>query len=178
MGDVAVDPLDLLRRTIPEWFAATGSTGAIEGVAEPPSSGAATAFPCRIRIWRRGDEILASETGTDRRLPSFCPDRHIEQGGTFCLGLRYRRIVVDIPSAIVWWNALEAFLRRQRAAARTRRWPDRQWLSHGEAGEWHAKAIGHARELGAEDGYDHMVASRESGCSVLTSASREKTGSC
>ncbi|MBX9647945.1 MAG: hypothetical protein K2X57_12920 [Xanthobacteraceae bacterium] len=68
-------------------------------------------------------------------LPTFCPERHINADGSFCLFWRaVDDIAIDGPhSALEWWETLARFLQHQTRAARLRRWPDGQARAHGAA---------------------------------------------
>jgi len=81
-----------------------------------------------------GSQLVASEDPDTRRLPEFCPNRHIIHNGAFCMYWdEDRRFdVVDAPSAEVWLNLLLNFLRSQRRAAQLRNWPTEEAWAHGE----------------------------------------------
>lgn len=68
------------------------------------------------------------------RLPSFCPQRHVNDNATFCMNWQTAEpVIVTTPAeASDWWARLLAFLRKQEIASRTRRWPGAEW-AHGEA---------------------------------------------
>ena len=96
-------------------------------------------------------ELEAREKVPGTRLPPFCPELHVEEGGKFCLGNRHYA-----PARVgVFWEDLAAFLRNQDYAARRHRWPTGQWLSHGHAADHQLQAeqlatqAGWAREYAA-----------------------------
>lgn len=72
-------------------------------------------------------------------LPAFCPERHINWNGSFCLYWRaVDDIVIDRPEAArAWWETLVRFLQLQTRAARLRHWPDGQGRAHGAAAALH-----------------------------------------
>lgn len=84
-----------------------------------------------------------------KRLPAFCPERHINSDGSFCINWIQGdpRPVVDTESARAWWASLEDYLRLQVAASKLRRWPGPAW-AHGHAAEYQRSAEAHARTLG------------------------------
>ncbi len=86
------------------------------------------------------------------RLPSFCPERHINSDGSFCLYWEGdgRLEVTDEPSAIVWWETLYQFLRHQERAAKLRHWPTAEGRAHGDAARFQKRAIAAAESLGSE----------------------------
>jgi hypothetical protein len=69
-----------------------------------------------------------------QRWPEFCPHRHINEGGFFCLGLSDVPVVSSGDDAVRWWRILAAHLQMQFVADFTKTWPkDMEW-DHGEAG--------------------------------------------
>jgi hypothetical protein len=90
-------------------------------------------------------------------LPAFCPERHINEDGSFCLGFRAGRKVHDIASAENWWKKLHVFLLCQETAEETGVWPKALQISHGEAGELELEAEEVAESLGLLDAYREAV---------------------
>lgn len=135
----------------PEWFTATASgASAIEGVARVPGTvWSATGVALQISNFPRptvGEQV----PGTI--FPARCPERHIQENRTFCLGLRYLEIS-DRTIASQWWEQLRQFLWCQSVAEVTGVWPPAHALDHGDAGEFHERALIIARELGIEEEY-------------------------
>ncbi|MBS0234246.1 MAG: hypothetical protein JSR99_12270 [Proteobacteria bacterium] len=96
--------------------------------------------------------VGVGESGT-KVLPKFCPDRHINSDGTFCLGYPAPQVSTT-DEAVVWWGLLKDYIELQRVASRTGRWPPKRWLSHGDAGgSFHIKALETAKRLGIEEDY-------------------------
>lgn len=87
---------------------------------------------------------------TPLRLPAFCPNRHINSDGTFCMGWQTADplSVVDAATATAWWARLLKYLRQQEIARRRGRWPAGEEWAHGDAAhhQWYAEAC--ARALG------------------------------
>lgn len=87
---------------------------------------------------------------TPVHLPAFCPQRHINSDGTFCLywsengGFH----VTSAEDATKWWGTLLQYLRLQARAERRRRWPNNDEWAHGEAARHQQKAIAAAARLG------------------------------
>ena len=83
-------------------------------------------------------------------LPAFCPERHVNEDGTFCLGWSEHepKEIVDEASAILWWGKLIQFFRLQERATRHRRWPDRRAWAHGAAARFQKAAEESAAVLG------------------------------
>ncbi|MFK0692467.1 E2 domain-containing protein [Mesorhizobium sp. IMUNJ 23033] len=83
-------------------------------------------------------------------LPGFCPERHINVDGTFCL---YWQPVDGIAietrdAALEWWATVVAFLKLQARAARLRRWPNRRGRAHGDAAHYQHAAEEAANIIG------------------------------
>lgn len=90
--------------------------------------------PYALVVEATGNEISAREETPDK-LPGFCPERHINYDGTFCLyfpGVETMD-VVDHESATAWWETLWKFLKLQVRAAALRRWPNGDAWAHGAA---------------------------------------------
>lgn len=102
--------------------------------------------------------VRVRETVPGTRFPARCPERHIEQGGWFCLGLSSGWLIRDKETATEWWLALASFLDVQRVADRLKFWPDQHALSHGAAGHHHRRALHIAASIGLSDDYDkHLL---------------------
>ncbi|MFN3548471.1 MAG: E2 domain-containing protein, partial [Mesorhizobium sp.] len=153
-----VEPIDLLRRTTPDWFNQTkDSSRAIEGHAVVAVANGVGRTVADLRITDRSGKVTVSETVVGMAFPARCSERHIEWDGSFCIGYRAGLGIRTVDEAVVWWGLLEQFLRLQRVASRTRRWPARQAIAHGEAGPHHLRALEAARELGLEEDYFQML---------------------
>lgn len=83
-------------------------------------------------------------------LPPFCPERHINPGGTFCLyfdqaaDLR----VLDEPSAHAWMETVYRYLMLQERVRLRRQWPNKDTWAHGEAAYHQLQAQTVAAKLG------------------------------
>lgn len=102
-------------------------------------------------------QILASISGTEvrarelkPRLPNFCPERHINNNGIFCLYWDGDKVihVNDETSAIEWWETLIRFLMQQERATKLRKWPDNNFWAHGSAASFQKKTYLAAADLG------------------------------
>jgi hypothetical protein len=80
-------------------------------------------------------------------LPAFCPERHINENTSFCLGYEAGREVIDADRASEWWDKLCLFLLCQDTAANTGYWPVYAALSHGDAGKFQMDAEAAAGQL-------------------------------
>ncbi len=96
-----------------------------------------------------GRTIAARET-IPTRLPAFCPERHINYDGTFCLEWTVvdQVQVDDETDAWNWWARLIKFLRLQERAAGRRLWPDHRAWAHGGAATHQFRAERSASRLG------------------------------
>ncbi len=86
------------------------------------------------------------------QMPAFCPERHINGDGTFCLGLP-APAVRDKLGAEQWWDQLAQFLRCQTVAIGTGIWPPAYALDHGDAGHHHRLAEELADDAGVPEEY-------------------------
>lgn len=155
---VAADPIDLLRHTAPDWFNLTkDSSKAIEGHAVVAVANGVGSTVADLLITDHSGKVTVSEAIVGMAFPARCAERHIEWSGSFCIGYEAGLAVRTLDEAVVWWGLLEQFLRLQRVASRTRRWPARQAIAHGEAGPHHLRALEAARELGLEEDYFQML---------------------
>src|ERR1035437_1220700 len=105
-----------------------------------------------IVVRANGQYLSANEEPVSRRLPRFCPERHIVGDGFFCMywSGELSFAVTDSDSAARWLNLLFNFLRLQRRAAMQRRWPNRETWAHGRAASHQQRAELTADKLGPE----------------------------
>ncbi|EUC18844.1 hypothetical protein PMI06_003220 [Burkholderia sp. BT03] len=105
--------------------------------------------PYSIVARTRGSTVTAREF-EPKRLPAFCPERHVNLDGTFCMYWAEHDAIElsDRASAIKWWNTLVAFLGLQERAANLRRWPDERGWAHGDAARFQHIANESAEQLG------------------------------
>lgn len=103
-----------------------------------------------LAVDARTSEPKVSEK-TSKKLPSFCPNRHINQDGSFCMSWRAAEpnCVTDEASAQEWWALLLKFLRLQEIATQLRRWPNNHAWAHGAAAEAQRRAEICAMALGS-----------------------------
>jgi hypothetical protein len=125
----------------------TGETVAELNITLERIDGRATDY--RVQVWCEGNKLRARESGS-QHLPSFCPERHINPGGSFCLywegGEQFD--VVDEITARAWMETLIQFLRLQERAAKIRRWPSLKSWAHGSAAKYQLQAMQAATALG------------------------------
>lgn len=98
-----------------------------------------------------GNKVSACERQVGSKLPNFCPDRHINSDGSFCLGWGENNpnTIDGVDAARTWWSALGRYLAHQVSAAKSRRWPGRQNdRAHGDAAKYQAEAEAAADRLG------------------------------
>jgi hypothetical protein len=101
-----------------------------------------------IVAYQQGDDVFAKEKSPSR-LPGFCPERHINSDGSFCLYWReYDAMgIADATAAHRWWQTLREFLLLQERVAKLRRWPGEGW-AHGSAAQHQSHAEVAASALG------------------------------
>ena len=97
------------------------------------------------------------EASASPLLPKFCPQRHMNDDGTFCLGLHAEQTLAKKDGANAWWRKLHVFLTCQDTASETRLWPPKIEISHGKAGETEILAENLAETLEMLDEYQLAV---------------------
>ncbi|KAB0682046.1 E2 domain-associated cysteine-rich protein [Aureimonas leprariae] len=104
-----------------------------------------------LEIAEVSDTLIAREAAPVN-LPCFCPERHINSGGTFCLYWDEDEPLSfsTRPDIELWWGKLLIFLHRQIVAGRLRRWPGKgDARAHGqEASRFQKRAEIAASKLG------------------------------
>jgi hypothetical protein len=155
-----IEPTAVYRLTscMPDWFAASAADWReIVGTAAVPVLGGASDYVVDLTITGRATTVSVRET-TPRIIRSFCPDRHVNEDLSFCLGYDVGRDVWTVDEAVVWWELLRNYLLLQRTADRTKRWPRGNGIAHGRAGKHHVEARAVAERLGILGQYDGAVA--------------------
>lgn len=101
-----------------------------------------------IVAYQKGDDVFAKEK-TPFRLPAFCPERHINSDGSFCLYWQEHDAmgIADAAAAHRWWQTLREFLLLQERVAKLGRWPGEGW-AHGAAAHHQNQAETAAAALG------------------------------
>jgi hypothetical protein len=104
----------------------------------------------RLMLTAKGTEVLVKEA-LPNKLPSFCPQLHINSDNTFCLGWKEdtNLNIIDEETAQTWWLQLHKFLRLQERARLKKVWPTQQW-AHGRAVYHQNKAEQIALLLGSD----------------------------
>lgn len=110
------------------------------------ASGRTVPFMLELTAVQQGVGMTVKVTeSAPRTIPLFCPDRHIVDGGGFCL----TRLPVPAPDTIErgerWWRLLGGFLDLQVKAALLGEWEERYGWPHGQG----AHALAYAEELEA-----------------------------
>lgn len=98
-------------------------------------------IPYRLFLQQNGKQVSVREELPDH-LPSFCPGRHINYDGTFCLyyPAATQLNVTDNTSATIWLETLYTYLKLQERAKVKRKWPTDAW-AHGEAAHHQLRAL-------------------------------------
>ena len=83
-----------------------------------------------LKATQDNERLLIKENNGN--FPCFCPNRHINSGGYFCLGLE-----VDDLKILDWISYVKEYLRAQAYVNKHRKWPKniKEW-SHGNAAEY------------------------------------------
>jgi hypothetical protein len=154
--DKSSHPIQSLIEVAPDWVECTrvhANQIALDAVATR-SSGRLTRLYELTAVYE-GHAVSVSERDT-KLLPAFCPDRHINADGSFCLGLRAGQTISN-STAHIWWEKLKVFLLCQETSHETGQWPPDAQLSHGEAGEIEEQAEKIARSIGMLGDYQNAV---------------------
>lgn len=142
--------LDLIAKVAPEFggtCAKTSETSALLDLPVKLVDGQVRAYSLRLA---QHDRRLTVREEVPHHLPPFCPERHINPGGTFCLyfdkaaDLR----VLDEPSAYAWMETVYRYLKLQERVRLRREWPNKDTWAHGEAAYHQLQAQAAAAELG------------------------------
>jgi hypothetical protein len=124
----------LLIRNLPAWaIVQSNQSNSFCIDATIPKFGGSGWPVVRLTIASRNAKLCAKET-KPILWPAFCPERHINDDGTFCLGISDVPSVNDKSSAISWWSYLQEYLDTQFVAGQTKKWPPNKQFAHGDAG--------------------------------------------
>lgn len=129
----------------------------LEMTAAPLRSSGRESRIYRLIVHEIEGELQVKESGDSRLLPEYCPQRHMNDNGSFCLGLVAGSGICDATTANRWWQRLQVFLTCQETAHETGVWPEYAQLSHGVAGEYEYQAEELARTLGVLGEYRDSV---------------------
>lgn len=109
-----------------------------------------------LKLLHLGDSVSVSERDIGNSLPPCCPERHINEDGSFCLGLNAGE-GITAETAPAWWDKLHVFALCQETATETGFWPREAQLSHGDAGKVELAAENAADQLGLGAVYREAV---------------------
>lgn len=86
----------------------------------------------RLTVRDHAGALCVREDG-ERRFPSFCPERHINFDGSFCLGWKERWLYPSTEDeAVTWWHRLRGYLYCQLDAEQIGEWSAPSSWRHGE----------------------------------------------
>jgi hypothetical protein len=151
--------VNYLRQAAPNWVAIqSGAIDRLDVLATPIRAGGVFSRSYALLIEAAADTVVeVREDPTKALLPSWCPERHINPDGSFCLGLQAGVGIGDSDQAVGWWRKLELYLDCQEVAHKTGRWPAYAQLSHGSAGEIEIEAERIAASLNSLSEYQQAV---------------------
>lgn len=121
--------------------------------------------PYEIEVKQVGDMKATAKELHPLNLPEFCPQRHINHDGSFCLyWWEVSNLdITDEETAHAWWGTLWKFLTLQARVKNARRWPSENEWAHGAAAVHQHEAESAAHELGLK----YEVALQERRLSVV-----------
>jgi hypothetical protein len=86
------------------------------------------------------DGAVRAREREPRLLPTYCPERHINGDGWFCLGFEEAFLrPTNVERAAEWWLRVRGYLIDQLDAALLGRWPGGVEWKHGDAARWQKK---------------------------------------
>jgi hypothetical protein len=145
------DTVDLLQKVAPDYGAtlvrSDGGGQADITIVRP--GGAAYSFKLAISI--SAERVWVSELPGHASFPAFCPDRHINADGSFCLGWGDDEPsqITDEIAAKRWWAMVYQFLSRQLGANNRGVFPGiEHGRAHGDAAKHQANAERAASRMG------------------------------
>lgn len=124
--------IDLLARRCPAWATIARSQDALDVDAAIESASGRPLPVVRLSVWV--DYRLRVKQRAPALWPEGCPERHMESGGTFCLGKGAPLRPMTNGEADTWWEWLREFVKAQFFADRNAYWPTR-YLHHGDAAD-------------------------------------------
>lgn len=149
-----IDTLYLIYSETPDWAKLIDFKEGISFniIASPSLNGGIKGQSYDLNIKVQEAKIVVQETDNLSYLPKFCPERHINYNGTFCIGLNTGNNILNREDAATWWQHLKEFLQDQQYANKYNHWPRDKWLSHGsEAAEHHLEMEKLANRIGWEE---------------------------
>lgn len=98
-------------------------------------------LPYRLLLRQKGEWVSAREESPNH-LPAFCPERHINSDGTFCLYYSAANplTVTDEAAAQAWLETIYKYLKLQERARVQRKWPNNDAWAHGDAARHQLRA--------------------------------------
>lgn len=124
--------LKQLAAQCPQWATVSTSGSSLVATVNALPSGKPYG-PIALKIRSAKNKVAVGESGTPTRWPVACPERHINDDGTFCIGEGAINSPQTSGDAALWWEALGKFVVGQRYADKHRRWPYPRSLHHGAA---------------------------------------------
>lgn len=153
--------LRLILTHVPYWATVVGADGTradITGAPRQARGKHTRTFTLRIEASPSGAISVAE--AVKQYLPEFCPERHVNEGGDFCIGYEAGDNISTDQAAIDWWKKLQLFLICQETAHGSRHWPQSAQLSHGPAGTIQLTAEKIAASLGRDADYAEALHDR------------------
>ena len=148
-----MNTLELLLTQIPNWAKVTRKEAvASQILGSPPKASGLPAgdFKLAIHLLASGGVSVAEIDG-GTQLPKFCPERHINPGGSFCISYGSTEPMSNDFAADSWWEQLRMLLVHQVYAGRHGVWPLEGGLCHGDAALIQEKMEELADPLGWKD---------------------------
>lgn len=160
-----ISAIDLIQQAAPAFGASCVKIAGSSGVLNLPI----LLVDGRILQYRllvqEDDSQVSVREESPNQLPAFCPERHINYDGTFCLyyPAANQLNVIDSASAVGWLETVYKYLKLQERARTQRKWPNTDAWAHGGAAHHQLRALRAASTLG-----DNIAAAVANGQVSLT----------
>ncbi|WP_050465750.1 E2 domain-associated cysteine-rich protein [Herbaspirillum autotrophicum] len=150
MNTKAIHPLALIEALATEFFsAAKARTADSMDLHIDVTAPSGHSVPFDLELTLEPNQTVKAKEIVPAQLPEFCPERHINFDGSFCLFVPDEAIrVVDEETARAWFETLWNFLKAQIKAEKKRVWPDDNAWAHGLAAAHQRKVEQAVKSLG------------------------------
>ena len=107
-----MESVELLRQVAPNWVTIiTFKPDALTFAATIGRAGGIQSREYRLLVSCPAPATVSvSEEVIGTLLPAWCPERHVNPGGSFCLGLNAGAHIGNLTDAVAWWRKIEVFL--------------------------------------------------------------------
>lgn len=150
MSNEANHPLVLIEALAAEFFSvAKARTADSMNLHVDLMTASERVVPFDLTLKRQPDQTVTAKESVPLNLPHFCPERHINHDGSFCLFISDEAIkLINEETARAWLETLWKFLKVQLRVEKRRAWPDDNAWAHGSAAAHQRKVEQAVKSLG------------------------------